>query len=243
MGGRTTTGLPRAPTRLVTAGLLVTAIFFAFLVHAGWLPTSYLKAWGTETVFFDKFKIDSATKFAYAAAFVFLNTVINAYVDTIYGSWKVAVVNDPKTLRCDMLDTTDSRVHLTVQVYGVYAYLSNATSVFFMFSNIWFVVVQTIAGGLVSYYTCRKFLRRKLDSVEYEAGLCRAHASEAHPGVLPPGAATRGGKNMHADVDHYAGGSRRRGPVGWAIDGSECGGLVRGVGETEGGVRSQTIKL
>jgi len=159
------------PMRAILFGVVVSAGFFIFLSVSGWLPDTYFKAWSPDTVFFDEFKIDTAHKFTYAFTFVFINTCVNKYTYNIYNTWKITVVNDHKTMRCE-IPATDAKIHLTVQIYNIYSALSYSVNIFFLFTNAYFALAQMAAGGLVHYYVTKQFLARKADYGRYSSGGC-----------------------------------------------------------------------
>ena len=173
----------KVPMAGAGAGLLISTAFFLLLYFKKWLPEAYFKFTDSKTTFFDNFQINTEERFAVGAAIVFTNTFVNTLIGTIVGNWISNGVNDFKTSLADATGNDKLKAKLTVQIYVVYSTLSRAVSIYFLFVNFWFIMIQLMASMLAVSFTTSAFLEAKTmkkGAVDGTAGESRDYMKAIH---------------------------------------------------------------
>ena len=161
------------PLAWAGAGLITSIAFFLMLRFKNWLPDAYFKFTDPNTTFFDNFQINTEERFAIGAAIVFVNTFVNTFIGSVVGNWINNGVNDFKTSLAEATGGADPnlsssfsmspemKAKVTVQIYVIYGTLSRAVSIYFMFVNFWFIMVQMLASMAAVWLTTSAFLKAK----------------------------------------------------------------------------------
>ena len=150
------------PFAWALVGLVSSTSFFLLLFFQKWLPDRYFRLTDDTITFFGNYQINTYNRFAVGTAIVFTNTFTNTFIGVIVGNWIGNGVYDFKASLSQTAGTASHlRVHATVQIYVIWNTLSHAISIYFMFVNFWFIMVQLIASMIAVGMTTTAFIEAK----------------------------------------------------------------------------------
>ncbi|KAK3263633.1 hypothetical protein CYMTET_20773 [Cymbomonas tetramitiformis] len=149
----------RTPTFTVVAALMLFASVFGGMYYFDMLPVGYFHLYSDEVKFFDTYVIDEPHKSGIALGGTTFLTYCNVYVRRKLSAWQINYLNSPHVPR----DELDDRftIQITMTMFTIFLSLSSAVTIFFMFSNFWFLVAQTLATMVVTARMTDRFLAEK----------------------------------------------------------------------------------
>lgn len=149
----------RTPTFTVISALILFASVFGGMYYFDILPKGYFHLYSKEVKFFDTYVIDEPHESGIALGGTVILTYCNVYVRRKLSAWQINYLNSPHVPR----DELDGRftIHFTMTMFTVFLSLSSAVNFFFMFSNFWFLVAQTLATIFVTVRMTGRFLMEK----------------------------------------------------------------------------------
>ncbi|KAK3235527.1 hypothetical protein CYMTET_41743 [Cymbomonas tetramitiformis] len=149
----------RTPTFTVVAALVLFASVFGGMYYFDMLPEGYFHLYSDEVKFFDTYVINEPHESGIALGGTFFLTYCNVYVRRKLSAWQINYLNSPHVPR----DELDGRytIQITLTMFTIFLSLSSAVNIFFMFSNFWFLVAQTLATIVVSVRMTSRFLTEK----------------------------------------------------------------------------------
>ena len=149
----------RTPTTTVLFAVSLFSIVFIVMYAMRFLPTYYFDLYSDDVRFFDAYVIDSVYKSVVALSCTTCLTGVNVYVRRKVLSWQINYLNSPHVPRKDL--DSDARIQCTMMLHTVFLSLSSAVTLFFMFSNFWFLMAQTIGTIVVTAIMTGRFLSEK----------------------------------------------------------------------------------
>ncbi|KAK3244303.1 hypothetical protein CYMTET_46079 [Cymbomonas tetramitiformis] len=149
----------RTPTSTVVLAVLLFTGVFGAMYGLGILPDGYFHLYSSEVKFLDSYVIDEPYKAAIALSCTAFLTYYNVYVRRKLSAWQINYLNSPLVPREELDDRL--KIQLTMSTFTIFLSLSSAVNIFFMFSNFWFLVAQTLATIIVTVRMTDRFLKEK----------------------------------------------------------------------------------
>ncbi|KAK3250485.1 hypothetical protein CYMTET_20621 [Cymbomonas tetramitiformis] len=154
----------RTPTTTVLFAVSLFAIVFVVMYSMRFLPSYYFDLYSDDVRFFDAYVIDDVYKSLVALSCTTFLTGINVYVRRKVLSWQINYLNSPHVPRKDL--DSDARIQCTMMLHTVFLSLSSAVTLFFMFSNFWFLMAQTVGTIVVTAIMTGRFLSEKENAAD-----------------------------------------------------------------------------
>lgn len=148
-----------SPLLLTFSGLSLFVILFIMMWYMEWFPAYYFHLHSEDVVFFDTYRLDSRDKALSALVANFVLTAVNVYIRRTVSSWQINYVNSPHIARSELQSTL--HIQLTMLFYTLFVCLSGAINIFLIFSNFWFLMVQTTSTVIVTLVMTQLFLKEK----------------------------------------------------------------------------------
>ena len=150
-----------APLRLVAAAFLTVMALVLVLMANRPKTSNYFKMYADDmTIFEGAIRVNTLGRFLVIAMGLSLLNVMDSYVGTRVGAWRVNYLSDHKTPRSD-ISSSDLSIHFTLQIFSVYRTVVGIIGLWTSLTNVYFILISAYANIVVLYATTEEFLELK----------------------------------------------------------------------------------